>query len=112
MKPTHEPLAISRQELQALIARAQAGPLEEADCRTLQAVVDTLERLTQLLADKSITIARLRQMPFGFSTEKTENVLKRTTDRAVLHRTPTRRGKPQGRVAKTGGGTRPADSDV
>jgi transposase len=71
-----EPLQISRQELQALIGRAQAGPLDEADCRTLQAVVDTLERLTQLLADKSITIARLRQMLFGSSTEKTENVLK------------------------------------
>jgi transposase len=76
MKPACEPLAVSRQELAALIARAQAGPLDAADCRTLQAVVDTLERLTQLLADKSTTIARLRQMLFGSSTEKTENVLK------------------------------------
>jgi len=76
MKKAPEPLAVSRQELQALIERAQAGPLGAADCRMLQAVVDTLERLAQLLADKSTTIARLRQMLFGSSTEKTENVLK------------------------------------
>ena len=71
-----EPLPISRQELQALIGRAQAGPLDEADCRVLQAVVETLCLLSQWLEDKTITIARLKQMLFGARTEKTENVLK------------------------------------
>jgi len=76
MKRAPEPLQISRQELQALIERAKVGPLDEADCQILQAVVETLCLLTQWLDDKTITIARLKQMLFGARTEKTENVLK------------------------------------
>jgi transposase len=76
MKRAPQPLEVSRPEWEALIGRAQAGPLDEADCRTLQAVVETLERLMQLLADKATTIQRLRQILFGASTEKTRQVLK------------------------------------
>ncbi|HVP44008.1 MAG TPA: transposase, partial [Terriglobales bacterium] len=76
MKPARQPLEISRQELEALIGRAQAGPLDPADGQKLLALVETLCRLMQLLEDKTTTIARLRQLLFGASTEKTRHVLK------------------------------------
>ena len=69
-------MEVSREELEALIKRAQAGPLDEADGRKLQAVVETLCLVTQWLENKTTTIARLRQMIFGASTEKTRQVLK------------------------------------
>ena len=100
MKRTPEPLAVSREDLEALIERAQAGPLGEADCRTLQALVETLDRLTQLLADKSTTIQRLRQMLFGASTEKTRKVAK-TADQEeaapgdTKPASPTAQGQPE-----------------
>jgi transposase len=75
MKPALEPLAVSRQELEALIERAGEAPLGEADCQTLRAMVETLCLLAQLLDDKNTSIARLRRMLFGSHTETTENVL-------------------------------------
>ena len=76
MKPASKPLAVSRQELEALIERAGAAPLGEADCQTLRAMVETLCLLAQLLDDKNTSIARLRRMLFGSHTETIENVVK------------------------------------
>lgn len=66
---------IRMEELEALLARARAGPLSEADYTTLKAAVATLGYLTQLLADRTTTIQRLRQWLFGARTEKTRSVV-------------------------------------
>lgn len=62
-------------ELEALLERARAGPLSEADYTTLKAAVATLGTLTQLLADRTTTLQRLRQWLFGARTEKTRSVV-------------------------------------
>jgi hypothetical protein len=52
MKPAPEPLAVSRKDLEALIERAKTGPLDEADCRKLQAVVETLCLVFNCIIDR------------------------------------------------------------
>lgn len=62
-------------DLEALLERAKAGPLSEADYTTLKAALATLGTLTQLLEDRTTTLQRLRQLLFGARTEKTRTVL-------------------------------------
>lgn len=74
--PGMEPLEVTHEELAALLERARQGPLEEADFRKLRAIIETLEYLTDLVADKETTIRHLRQLLLPqFSTEKTRIVL-------------------------------------
>jgi transposase len=74
--PGIEPLEVTREDLAALLERARQGPLEEADFRKLSAIIETLEYLTELVADKETTIRQLRQLLLPqFSTEKTRMVL-------------------------------------
>jgi len=59
------------------LARSRQAPLEEPDYRKLEAAVDTLDYLTELVADKDTTIRHLRQLLLGSSTEKTRDVLQK-----------------------------------
>jgi hypothetical protein len=61
-------------QLQSLIARIEQGTLERADLQTLRAVLESYFYVTQLIDKKSTTIARLRQLVFGATTEKTADV--------------------------------------
>jgi hypothetical protein len=70
-------------ELEALLERAKAGPLSEADYATLRAALATLGYLTQLLEDRTTTIQRLRQLLFGARTEKTRTVVPPPQDAEV-----------------------------
>lgn len=62
-------------ELKAILARAKAGPLGDAEIDKLAAAMDTLAFLTQELEAKGASIQRLRRMLFGPSTEKTSQVV-------------------------------------
>jgi len=73
MKPAIQPL--ERQELEGIIEQARSVLSAEQYTR-LKGVLDTLVYLTQLVQNKSTTIARLRQILFGANTEKTAEVLK------------------------------------
>jgi transposase len=73
MRPAIEPL--DQEELQRILEHARAG-LSQAEHQRLKAAFDTLVYLTQLVENKRTTIARLRQILFGASTEKTAAVLK------------------------------------
>ena len=55
--------------------RARVDPLPEEDYQKLKAALDTLEYLTELVADKDTTIRHLRQLLLPASTEKTRDVL-------------------------------------
>ncbi len=68
-------LDISMAELEALLERAKAGPLNEADYATLKAALTTLGYLTELLEDRTTTLPRLRHLVFGARTETTRMVL-------------------------------------
>ena len=74
-KPPLPHLDVSRDELQRMLEHARVGGLPDVEYEQLKAAVDTLVYLTQLVEDKSTTIARLRELLFGITTEKTAKVL-------------------------------------
>ena len=74
MKPAMERIDVGTEELNQLLERAREL-LSEEDYRKLKAAVDTLEYLTELVADKDTTIRHLRQLLLPASTEKTKDVL-------------------------------------
>jgi transposase len=73
-KPAPPPREIELQELAAVLERAREV-LSAADHEKLQLAVDTLAYLTQALAAKGTSLARLRRLLFGPRTEKTSQVL-------------------------------------
>ncbi len=73
MKPAIE--AVDRQELERILEHARSA-LSDEEYQRLKAAFDTLVYVTQLVENKSTTIARLRQILFGASSEKTTQVLK------------------------------------
>jgi len=73
MKPAIE--AFDRQELARILEQARSA-LSEEEYQRLKAAFDTLVYVTQLVENKNTTIARLRLILFGASTEKTAHVLK------------------------------------
>jgi hypothetical protein len=75
MKREIEHIELSTQELEALVERARREALSEEDYQKLKAAVETLEYLTELVADKDTTIRHLRQLLLPVATEKTKNVL-------------------------------------
>jgi len=61
-------------ELQAIVDRARAGAVSAAEHEQLAAAVATLALVTQELEAKGASIARLRKLLFGASTEKTGKI--------------------------------------
>jgi hypothetical protein len=66
---------IELRELEAILARAKAGPLADAEVDKLKAAMNTLAFMTRELEAKGASIQRLRRMLFGPSTEKTSQVV-------------------------------------
>jgi hypothetical protein len=80
---------LSTQELEALVERARREALPEEDYRKLKVAVETLEYLTELVADKDTTIRHLRQLLLPTATEKTKDMLaKAGVDAAVPAEAP------------------------
>jgi transposase len=77
MKPAIEHIDVKVEELKQALERSRQAPLEEPDYRKLEAAVNTLDYLTELVADKDTTIRHLRQLLLGVSTEKTRDVLQK-----------------------------------
>ena len=75
MRPAIERIELSTEELERLLERARVEPLPEENYQKLKAAVDTLEYLTELVADKDTTIRHLRQLLLPAGTEKTKEVL-------------------------------------
>jgi len=66
-------------ELEGILRRAEAE-LDKEDYELLKALVESYVYVTNLVEDKSTTIARLRKLLFGSSSEKIRDVLKTTGD--------------------------------
>ena len=75
MKPAIERIDIAAEELDQLLERAREA-LPEEDYLKLKAALETLEYLTELVADKDTTIRHLRQLLLPAS-EKTKVVLEK-----------------------------------
>ena len=62
-------------DLRRLVERTRQTPLTDEEYTTLKAAVETLGYVADLLEQKGTTIANLRQLLFGATTEKTRDVL-------------------------------------
>lgn len=63
------------EELSAIVERTRVSSLTEQEYATLVAAVETLAFVTAELETKGTTLARLRKLLFGASTEKTSRVV-------------------------------------
>src|SRR2546425_12540207 len=62
-------------DLRRLVERTRQTPLTDEEYTTLKAAVETLGYVADLLEQKGTTIANLRQLLFGATTEKTRDGL-------------------------------------
>jgi hypothetical protein len=95
MKPAIPRLEVSREELLNLLEHARTEALSEPEYQQLKAALDTLVYLTQLVEDKNTTIARLRQILFGASSEKMSQVLETLAANRAPSREPDGGGKSE-----------------
>jgi transposase len=79
MRLSLEQIDVNMQELETLLERTRQGRLEEADYQKLRAAIHTLGYVADLLRERNISLADLRELllsPPPASTEKTREVLK------------------------------------
>jgi len=65
---------VTDQQLEEILARADSNTLREEDTQLLHQILDSYAMLFEVIADKNTTIARLRKLVFGASTEKAESL--------------------------------------
>ena len=105
MKASSEVMEIPREDLESLLERVRPS-LPEEDFRKLKAVVEGLELLTELIADKDTTIRDLRRLLFPLVTERTREVL----ERAGLEDKPKPAADDTKKLKKPGHGRNGADA--
>ena len=77
MKTEQRTIELSGEELEALVGRVHRGEIEHGDVEIIQAMAETISRLTAALDEKNMSIKRLRKILFGSTSEKTEAVLQK-----------------------------------
>jgi hypothetical protein len=80
--PAPEIIDLDVQQLEALLRRAEEVSLPTEDVRTIRTLCESYLYLTNLIDQKSTTIARLRKLLFGAQTERTSAVLGQETPAA------------------------------
>lgn len=71
-----EKICLTPEELNALVARADSGQLQEGDAAVIRLMANAIVTLSQAVNGKSESIKRLLAMLFGAKTEKKRAVLK------------------------------------
>jgi len=74
-KSPTEIIEVDSQRIEELLDRAAANTLRSEDMELMRQVFASYRHFFDLARDKDTTIARLRKMLFGASTEKTENIV-------------------------------------
>jgi transposase len=74
MLTKHTTIELDMKDLEDTLRRLEAT-LDEKDYEKIKALVDAYDYITDLLQDKNTSLARLRKMLFGASTEKTRAVV-------------------------------------
>jgi transposase len=75
-----EIVELDSEQLESLLSRMEEGQLTAEDVETLRAALQSYLYVTQLIDQKSTTIARLRKLLFGAETEKTAAVTGRPAE--------------------------------
>ena len=70
-----EIVEVDNRKLEALLERAEQQAFETEDYETIRAVLESYFYVTNLIDQKSTTLARLRKLLFGDRTEKTSQVI-------------------------------------
>ena len=73
-------IELDTEQLDALVLRVEAGDLAPGDIETLVAALKSYVYVTQLIDQKSTSIARLRKLLLGAETEKTAAVTGRAAE--------------------------------
>ncbi len=68
-------IEVNSQQMQELLERAASNTLREQDTELIRQIFDSYAQVFQIVGDKNTTIARLRKLLFGASTEKADQVL-------------------------------------
>ena len=79
-RSTPDIIELETEQTEALLCRMEAGQLTGEDVETLRAALQSYLYVTQLIDQKSTTIARLRKLLFGAETEKTAAVTGRAAE--------------------------------
>lgn len=68
-------IELNMDDLENILLRVEAKQLNDDDCEKIRVLAESYVHLLDLLKDKKTSIARLRKMLFGASTEKTAGVV-------------------------------------
>jgi transposase len=115
--PAPEIIDLDVQKLEALLRRAEEGAFAQEDYSTIRTVLESYFYLTNLIDQKSTTIARLRKLMFGAQTEKTSAVLGQETSPTGSNdnsepASPSEPSTPQTGSDKSGGEPPPAGTSA
>jgi len=80
-----EMIEMEVEKLEELLRRAENREFEEQDYQTIRTVLASYFYVTHLIGEKNTTLARLRKLLFGASTEKTANVVGRLDEPSTAH---------------------------
>lgn len=75
-------VAISAEEVQALLERVRPR-VEPGDYQVVEGLAQTVQRLLQLLDDRDVSLAKLRQILFGTRSERKEKVFPKSAEEAA-----------------------------
>ncbi len=75
-----EIIEVNSQQMEELLERAASNTLREEDTELMRQIFDSYTQFFQIVGDKNTTIARLRKLLFGSSSEKTDQVVGQTND--------------------------------
>jgi len=70
-----EIVEVNSQQMQELLARAASNALRPEDTELLRQIFDSYAHLFEIVGDKNTTLAKLRKLLFGASSEKTDKVV-------------------------------------
>lgn len=102
--PAPEIIEMNPAEFEQLMRRAEQGAFEEGDYTKIRGVIKAYLYVLELVDKKSTSIARLRKLLFGATTEKTADVVGRETS------TPAPNGDPSN--GEAGAADAPASTPV
>jgi transposase len=74
-RKTPEIIEVNTQQIDELLERAASHTLRDDDVELMRQILTSYQGFFQMVGDKNTTIARLRKMMFGATSEKAKNVL-------------------------------------
>lgn len=83
---TPDIIEVTSERFEELLKRADSNTLRDEDMELMRQVFASYAGFFQIVGDRNTTIARLRKMMFGATSEKSQNVL--GDDEDVLNQPP------------------------